>query len=68
MKAGSTATSNRNCQVRLCLFERCEGHGLGGGNAEETDADGDSDSKELCHSFLLSCYVLSSDEGEARFI
>src|SRR5262245_34714794 len=60
MKARSTATSDRNCQTGLSLFERREGHGLGGGNAEETHADSRSESKELCHSFLLSCYDVES--------
>src|SRR5262245_42003188 len=58
VKARPTATSDRNCQIGLRLFERHEWHGLGGGNTEETDADGDSESKELCHSFLLSCSVM----------
>jgi hypothetical protein len=53
VEARSTATSDRNCQAGLGLFERRERHGLGGGNEEETDADGDSESKKLCHSFLL---------------
>jgi hypothetical protein len=33
VKARSTATGDRNCQISLGLFERCERHGLGGGNA-----------------------------------
>jgi hypothetical protein len=36
VKARATATSDRNCQAGLCMVERCERHGLGGGNAEET--------------------------------
>jgi hypothetical protein len=58
MKAWSTATGDRNCQAGLCLFERRDRHGLGGGNAEDTDADGDSDGKKLRHSFLPSCCVM----------
>jgi hypothetical protein len=49
MKAGSAATGDRNCQTSLGLVERREGHGLGGGNAEETDDDGDCDGKKLRH-------------------
>ena len=51
VKARSTTTSDRNCQTGL--FERRERHGLGGGNAEETDADGHSETKTFSHSFLL---------------
>src|SRR5262245_21835875 len=49
VKAGSTSTSDRNCQASLCLFERRERHGLGSGKGEEADADGDSDSEKLRH-------------------
>jgi hypothetical protein len=58
VKARSTATGDRNCQTSLSLVERRKGHGLGGGNAEDTDADGDCDGKKLRHSFLLSCCVM----------
>ena len=51
VKARSTTTSDRNCQTGL--FERRERHGLGGGNAEETDTDGHSETKTFSHSFLL---------------
>jgi hypothetical protein len=54
VKAGSTATGDRNCQTGLYLFERCERYGRRGSNAEETDADGDSESKSfVIHSSLL---------------
>ena len=56
VKARSTTTSDRNCQTGLGLFERCERHGLGGGNAEETDADDRSEGKKFSHSFLLGVY------------
>ena len=39
VKAGSTATGDRDCQASLRLFKRREWHGLGGGNTEETDTD-----------------------------
>src|SRR4029453_11413649 len=39
VKARATTTSNRNCQTGLCLVDRRERHGLGGGNTEETDTD-----------------------------
>jgi hypothetical protein len=53
MKADSTATGDRNCQPGLCLFERRKRHGLGGGNAEDADADGHCEGKKFVHSFLL---------------
>ena len=56
VKAKSTTTSDRNCQTSLGLFERRERHGLGGCNAEEADADGHSERKTFCHSFLLGMY------------
>ena len=56
MKAESTATGDRNCQPGLCLFERRKRHGLGGGNAEDADADGHCEGKKFVHSFLL-CFV-----------
>jgi len=58
VKAGSTTPGNRNCQTSLGSVERVERHRLGGAKGEETDADGDSDSEKLCHSFLLSCCVM----------
>ena len=39
MPAGSTAAGDGNGQPGLRLFEWRERHGLGGGNAEDTDAD-----------------------------
>jgi hypothetical protein len=56
MKAESTAAGDRNCQPGLCLFERRKRHGLGGGNAEDADADGHCEGKKFVHSFLL-CFV-----------
>jgi hypothetical protein len=56
VKARSATTSDRNCQTGLSLFERCERHGLGGGNAEETDADDRCEGKKFSHSFLLGVY------------
>jgi hypothetical protein len=53
MKANSTATSDRDCQPGLCLFERRKRHGLGGGYAKEADADGHCERKKFVHSFLL---------------
>jgi hypothetical protein len=49
VKAGSTATSDRNCQAGLRLFERREWHGLGGNNANEADSDGYTDRKKFWH-------------------
>ena len=56
VKARSAATGDRNFQTGLGLFERCERHGLGGGNAEETDADGRCERKKFGHSFLLGVW------------
>jgi hypothetical protein len=53
MKADSAATSDRNCQAGLCLFERRERHGLGSGYVKQADADGDCERKKFAHSFLL---------------
>jgi hypothetical protein len=52
VKARSTTTSDGDCQASLCLFERRERHGLGGSNAEPTDANRNSQSEKLCHSAL----------------
>ena len=55
VKARSTTTGDRNCQTGLRLFEQRERHGLGSGNAEETDPDSRSERKKFSHSFLLGC-------------
>jgi hypothetical protein len=51
MKAGSTAAGDRNSQPGLCLFKRRERHGLGGGEAEDTDADHQCERKKSVHLF-----------------
>jgi hypothetical protein len=69
MKAESTAAGDRNCQPGLCLFERRKRHGLGGGNAEDADADGHCEGKKFVHSFLLCfvTYILRPRRSNAAF-
>jgi hypothetical protein len=55
VKARATTTSDGNCQTGS-LFERRERHGLGRGNAEETDANDRCEGKKFSHSFLLGVY------------
>jgi hypothetical protein len=70
MKAESTAAGDRNCQPGLCLFERRKRHGLGGGNAEDADADGHCEGKKFVHSFLLFfvTYICAPDVLECSIL
>jgi len=67
MKARSTATGHRNCQVCLCLFKRCERDGRRGSDAEEADADGRCEGKKFGHLFLLTDYAISFRNVEDGF-
>ena len=59
----SAAAAEFESQVRS--HRRCERHGLGGGNAEETDANGRCERKKFGHSFLLVC-GRSKKRGQAN--
>jgi hypothetical protein len=68
MKAGPTATSDRNCQASLRLFERRERHGLGGNNANEADSDGYADRKKFVHSFLPQFVACCSEAKSSTLV